>query len=174
MVSIFYVAVSQGELSLMCSYSATGTAPFSSAQPIVQGVENFQVLYGTYGVTASTAPPANTALAAAATDVVPDRYLRADELTVAGDTIGTNANWSRVRSLRIGMVLRGPPNSAQEKVAQTLYPFGLAKSSSSGAPGTALSNTAILDPGTAFTTPADGRLRQVVTFTVHLRNDQGI
>ncbi len=28
------------------------------------------------------------------------------------------------------------------------------------------------DPGTVFTPTADGRLRQVVTFTVHLRNNQ--
>jgi type IV pilus assembly protein PilW len=30
------------------------------------------------------------------------------------------------------------------------------------------------DPGTVFTPAVDGRLRQVITFTVHLRNDQGL
>lgn len=166
MISIIHVAISQGEPSLMCSYSADGGFSFTTAQPIVQGVENFQVLYGTDGVTAGTAPTATT-------DAIPDRLLRSDQLTVSGNASATDANWRRVRSLRIGMILRGPLNSAQEKVAQTLYPFGLAKSSSTGTAGAAMSNTITLDPGTAFTTPADGRLRQVLTFTVHLRNDQG-
>jgi len=166
--SIFHLAESpagSGELALMCSRVASdGT--ISDGQPIVQGVENFQVLYGTDGVTAGAAPTA-------AADSVPDQYLRADQLTVAGDAIGTNNNWRRVRSLRIGLVLRGPANSAQERVTQTLYPFGLGKDSSTGTGGLALSaNTN--DPGTVFSAPADGRLRQVVTFTVHLRNDQSL
>lgn len=171
MVSIIHVAVSQGEPSLMCSFSATGSAPFST-QPIVQGVESFQVLYGTDGATAGVAPPTNPASAAALSDSVPDRYLRADQLTVAGDAVGTNANWRRVRSLRIGMVLRGPANSAQEKTAQTLYPLGAAKSAAAGTAGSAMS--AAGDPGTVFTPAVDARLRQVATFTVHLRNDQGL
>ena len=171
MVSIIHVAVSQGEPSLMCSFSATGSAPFTT-QPIVQGVENFQVLYGTDGVTAGAAPPTNAASAAALSDSVPDRYLRADQLTVAGDAIGSNANWRRVRSMRIGMVLRGPANSAQDRSAQTFYPFGAARASATGTAGSAMSSAS--DPGTIFTPAVDGRLRQVVTFTVHLRNDQGL
>ncbi len=162
-VSIIHVAVSLGEPSLMCSTLAD-TGKFS-AQPIVQGVENFQVLYGVDAVTAGVAP-------AAIADGVPDRFLRADQLTVAGDPVGTNANWRRVRSLRIGMVLRASPNSAQEKVAQTFYPLGAAKSSGTGVAGSAMSSAS--DPGTIFTPAVDGRLRHVITFTVHLRNDQGL
>ena len=41
-------------------------------------VINFQVLYGVDGVTAGAAPPV------APGDTVPDSYLRADQLTVAG------------------------------------------------------------------------------------------
>ena len=171
MVSIIHVAESQGELSLMCSFSATGTAPFTT-QPIIQGIENFQVLYGTDGVTAGAAPPVSAASAAAITDVVPDRFLRADQMTVAGDTVGTNANWRRVRSLRIGLVLRGPLNSSQEKISRTFYPFGAGKSSATSAAGSAMSSSN--DPGTVFTPSVDGRIRQVATFTVHLRNDQGL
>ena len=165
-VSILHVDVSLGEPALMCTSSDTGAAPFRTSQPIIQGVENFQVLYGVDGVTAGAAPPA------APGDTVPDSYLRADQLTVAGNAIATNANWRRVRSLRIGMVLRGPLNTAQDKTAQTLYPFGAAKASAGSAKGSAMFSTN--DPGTKFVTPADGRLRQVVTFTVHLRNDQGL
>lgn len=172
LVSIIHVAISLGEPSLMCSVLSPTTGLFST-QPIIQGVENFQVLYGTDGVTAGVAPPTSAASAAAISDSVPDRYLRADQLTVAGDPVGTNANWRRVRSLRIGLVLRGPLNSQQERVAQTFYPLGAAKSSGSAAAGTALSDNT-LDPGTVFAPAVDGRLRQVVTFTVHFRNDQGL
>jgi type IV pilus assembly protein PilW len=165
-VSILHVDVSLGEPALMCTSSDTGAAPFRTSQPIIQGVENFQVLYGVDGVTAGTAPPV------APGDTVPDSYLRADQLTVAGNPAATNANWRRVRSLRVGMILRGPVNSAQNKNTQTLYPFGPAKSSSAGSIGSAMSSAS--DPGTSFAAPADGRLRQVVTFTVHLRNEQGL
>jgi len=160
MVSVLYVDIVQGEPSLMCS-----TGP-SNAQPIISGVESFQVLYGVSGVTPNSPP--GTALATS----VADRYLRADQIVVPGDAAGTNANWSRVRSLRIGMLLRGPQGSAQQNVAETFYPLGLAKASSTGTPGSAMSSTN--DPGTIFNAPADGRLRQSVTFTIHLRNDQGL
>ena len=78
----------------------------------------------------------------------------------------------RVRSLRIGMILRGASHSAEENAGQRLFPFGTAKASSSGDPGSAMASSN--DPGTVFDPPADGRLRQGVTFTVHLRNDQGL
>lgn len=165
MISIIHIGLYQGEPALMCSYSATGAAPFTTL-PIVQGVENFQVLYGTDHVTAGTA---STVATGAGT---PNAFLRADQITVVSDPAATKNNWRRVRSLRIGMVLRGPLNSAQEKVAQTLYPFGVAKSSDSGTTGSSMGSSD--DPGTVFTTPADGRLRQVLTFSVHLRNDQGL
>ena len=175
MISIFHVAVSQGEPSLMCSSTTTGV-PFPDPQPIVRGVENFQVLYGVQDVVAGTAPPAAAASAAkdVANESAPDRYLRADQLTVAGNDAATKANWRNVRSMRIGLVLRGPLNSSQDRETQTFHPFGAAKSSSGGATGSAMSNTATLDPGTIFTPTADGRLRQTASFTVHLRNDQGL
>lgn len=163
--SVLHVQVNQGEPSLMCT-TVGATAGTFSTQPIIRGVENFQVLYGVDGVTAGTAPPV------AAGDTVPESYLRADQLVVAGNAIATNANWRRVRSMRIGVVLRGPVNSAQGIGAQTYYPFGPAPGSSGGAKGSALSSTN--DTGTVFAPTADGRLRQVVTFTVHLRNDQGL
>ncbi len=167
--SIFHIAESpagSGEPALMCSVvQSDGT--IVAPQPIIQGVENFQVLYGTDAVTAGAAPAASST-----TDSVSDQYLRADQLTVSGNVLGTNDNWRRVRSLRIGMVLRGPLNSAQGTASPRICPFGLGRASSTGTPGSALSSTN--DAGTVCTTPTDGRLRQVVTFTVHLRNDQGL
>ena len=97
---------------------------------------------------------------------------RQKQIGVENCSLQCDANWRRVRSLRIGMVLRGPPNSAQSSVTQTLYPFGVAKSGATATAGTALSSTN--DANTIFVAPADGRLRQVVTFTVHLRNSQGL
>jgi type IV pilus assembly protein PilW len=161
MTSVLYVDISQGEPSLMCS-----TGP-STGQPIIQGVENFQVLYGVDNVIPNTAP-----VAGATTDSVADRFLRADQMVVPSDPVGTNANWRRVRSLRIGMVIRGPIGSAQDSTAQTLYPLGQAKGSSGGSAGSAMSSTT--DAGTIFSPGADSRMRQVVTFTVHLRNEQGL
>ena len=136
------------------------------AQPLVQGVESFQVLYGVDNVVPNTAPTGIT-------DSVPDRYLRADQLTVSGNVPATYANWRRVRSLRIGMVLRSQPGSAVDTASQTFYPLGTSKSSASGTIGSAFAHAAN-DPGTVFTPAVDRRLRQVVTFTVHLRNSQDL
>lgn len=156
--SAIYVDISKGEPSLMCS-----TGPGVS-QPIVQGVENFQVLYGV------------NSLSSGSIDYkAADTYLRADQMTAATAAL-TNDNWRKVRSLRIGMVIRGPIGSSQDRQTQTFYPFGLAKESSSGTPGFAMSTLdtdTSPDAGTRFTPTVDGRMRQVVTLTVHLRNDQG-
>lgn len=167
LISILHVGVSSdGEPALMCSRSVDGTAPYDT-QPLVSGVENFQVLYGVDGVT-----PGNTTVPITTpADSVPDRYLRADQLTIAGNEAATNANWQRVRSIRIGMVLRGAPNSALDRSSQTFYPLGSAKASGSAAVGSAFSSPA--DPNTTFTPSTDGRLRQTMTFTIHLRNFQG-
>lgn len=163
-ISVIHVDLgSDGEPSLRCTY-LTSAGTFAT-QPIVQGVENFQVLYGVDNVTAGTAPTGST-------DTVTDRYLRADQMVVSGNTVATNANWRRVRSLRIGMVIRGAVGSAQSNTSQTYYPFGPAQSSSTAAIGSAMSSTN--DLGTIFTPTPDNRMRQVVTFTVYLRNSQGL
>lgn len=166
-VSIFHVAISQGEPSLMCTYSATGVAPWTTV-PVIQGVEKFQVLFGTDGVVAKTTTVATTL------PDLPDRYLRADQIKVDASDVATQDNWRRVRSIRIGLVLRAAPGTAQGNATQTIHPFGEAASSAgpSAVAGSAFSSAA--DEGTDFTPTPDTRLRQAVTFTVHLRNDQGI
>lgn len=151
-LSVLYVATdAQGEPSLMCMTKNNQTGAISTT-PLVRGVESFQVLYGVDNVEPETAPSGDVGS-------VSNRYLRADQLTVAGNQNATNTNWRRVRSLRIGMVLRGAANSGQEAVNQTLYPLGSADYSSTD------------DPGSQFAVN-DNRLRQVVTFTVLLRNCQ--
>lgn len=164
-VSIFHVAESQGEPALMCTYSATGAAPWTTV-PVIQGVENFQVLFGTDGVTAGAASTATSA------PDVPDTYLRADQMVVTSSTNDTKANWRRVRSIRVGMVLRSAPGASQDRAAQTLYPFGTSKRSGAASDQSGSAFTSSNDPGTTFSPTPDGRLRQANTFTIHLRNDQ--
>ena len=169
LVSVLHVGVgSDGEPSLMCSRSDTGAAPYD-VQPIISGVENFQVLYGVDGI-----GPGNTTVPIPSTsaDSIPERYLRADQLTVAGNDAATYANWQCVRSIRIGVVLRGPRGSAVDNSSQTFYPLGISKGSTGGTAGSGFGNNST-DPGTIYTPTVDSRLRQVVTFTVHLRNFQG-
>lgn len=154
-----------GEPSLMCTrWSDAGVR---DTQPLVRGVENFQVLYGVDGI----GPGNSTMPAASSADSVVDRYLRADQLTVS-DAAVTAANWQRVRTLRIGMVLRAAPGTAIDNTSQTFYPLGPASRTAGASDGSLFADEAN-DPGTVFTPAADGRLRQVVTFTVHLRNPQG-
>ncbi len=148
MVSVFYVAQDQGEPTLMCAWLDGSTW---KQQPLVPGVENLQLLYGVDGVTAGAAP-------SAATDSIPELYLRADQLVTSSLT-DTNANWDRVRSIRVGMVMRGPPGSSSNRTVAAQYPLG----------PQGLMNSAD-DPGSTFAAKTDGRLRQTVSFTIHLRN----
>ena len=161
-VSVLHVQVSgiTGEPTLMCSTQNRTTGTWS-AQPIISGVENFQVLYGVDG---------------AGTDSVADRYRRADQMTGA-TTAATNINWRTIRSLRIGMVIRGAIGSLQDPRTQVFYPLGMGMESDSGTAGFAMSTLdsgASADKGTRFTPIRDTRTRQVVTFTIHLRNEQGL
>lgn len=150
--SVLSVGLSQGEPSLMCLTQSTTSGAISTT-PLIMGVESFQVLYGVDNVTPNAAlGPDNAA------ESVANRYLRADQLTVPGDQNATYANWRRVRSLRIGMVLRGPERSAQSATRQQLFPLGSQYASN-------------LDPGSSYAV-TDARLRQTVIFTVHLRNCQ--
>ena len=153
-ISVLHLAVSAGEPTLMCTTRNDTTGVFYTV-PLVKGVESFQVLYGVDNVTPGAVLPATPAATG-----VPNGYLRADQLTVAGNTVATYANWRRVRSLRVGMVLRGPPGSALQATATTYYPLGVKDHYDS-----------TNDPGSKLTA-TDNRLRQTVTFTVQLRNCQ--
>lgn len=178
--SVFYIANDvDGEPTLYCAAQDAPTPPavslpaFKSPMALIRGVESFQVLYGLQAQ--ATSANAGTKLVSTKNSV-PYTFMRADQLTVGSATsTDTLQNWKLVRSLRIGLVLRGAPNSQQERVSQRLYPFGKAKSGGGGTEGSAfVPSNATDDPGTQFDTPADGRFRQVVTFTVVLRNDQAL
>lgn len=142
-----------GEPTLVCTYRDSAAGTFEDRH-LIEGVESFQVLYGVDGVTPNAATTATTA----ATTVT--RYLRADEMVVVGDAAATRNNWRRVRSIRIGMVVRGARGSSIVSAAENFFPLGQYLASAN-------------DAFSTFVTPADGRLRQAVTFTVHLRNYLG-
>lgn len=144
-----------GEPSLSCVYfTATGTGAWISA-PIIEGVESFQLLYGTDGVTPGSA-------LVTAQDSIAERWLRADQLTVAGNNAATRENWRRVRAVRVGMVLRGSVGSAPESVNTTFRALG------------ANFTDATNDVGSSLSVGTDRRLRVTSTFTVHLRNELGL
>lgn len=152
-LSMFHVTQSvTGEPSLSCSYYSQTDGTWVNT-PIIEGVESFQVLYGTDGVSPGVAPAAITL------DTVSDRWLRADQLDVAGNFVATRENWRRVRAVRIGLVLRASVGSAQERATKTFQPLGSLYVSSA-------------DVGSGLNVAADGRLRMQTALTVQLRNDQ--
>jgi len=149
--SIFHIVRSAaGEPTLACTY--VNAAGVWTTTALVPGVEAMQVLYGVDNVVPGTAPTGTT-------DSVPDRYLRASQLVVAGDTVATLANWRRVRSLRIGLLFRSPVGAAQDRDASAATYNVLGDGFSSAD-----------DTKSQLTVPADGRVRQSMVFNIHLRN----
>jgi hypothetical protein len=67
-----------------------------------------------------------------------------------------------VRTLRIGLVIRGPVPDAVDRAATAAASMPVL--------GDGFVNAA--DTGSGLTFAADGRLRQRLVFTVHLRNAQ--
>ena len=137
--SRLYVALSNGEPTLMCQYQ-TSANTYSTGEPLIEGVEVFQVLYGL-----NDTSDANTNTVDATTPNF--AYKSASEIT-------TDAQWRKVRSLRIGMVLRSNDGVASTRESQDYWPLGRA-----------------VGDTYKFTSPQDARVRQVVTFTVQLRNN---
>lgn len=153
-LSIFHVTRgTNGEPSLSCSYYNFDTGAWAGPAPMIEGVESFQILFGTDGVSPTLAPSAT-----AVQDTVAERWLRADQLTVAGNDAATRENWRRVRAVRVGLVMRGPTGSAQQATTATFTPLGSMYVSAD-------------DSGSSLPVAADGRLRLQSAFTVHLRND---
>lgn len=174
-ISVFHIAKSTGgEPSLMCSFQTIGSTNWNT-QPIVEGVESFQVLYGVDGFTTANNPfeTDTTKL-----DSVPDKYIRASQMVVGtADSKATYDNWRHVRSLRIGLVLRGPINSAISKTTNISKLCALGVNPDVTADCIDQSGTETPPMGSEFprlgtTITNDGRLRQTLTFTVFLRNVQ--
>lgn len=136
--SIFHVVrSSSGEPTLACTYRNPADDKWTTTT-LVTGVEGFQVLYGVDNND----------------DTVADQYRRGEELT-------TDAAWRSVRTIRVGLLVRGPAGSAVDAAATA---------ASQAVLGSGFSDAD--DTGSELATSADGRLRQRYVFTVHLRNPQ--
>lgn len=145
--SVFYVAEgSDGQRSLYCKYlgkkkSAT-SEPNWTAQPIVSGVESFQVLYGIDNDD----------------DGMPDRYARAADLDDTGF-------WRKVAVVRIALLMQGAHAVRADAPSQVYDLFGAAYSDKFAAadPGVRIRESEL---------PAEqrGRRRAVFATTVQLRN----
>lgn len=102
-VSLFWVTTSKGEPELACISRGTG-ASARTTQPIIRGVETFQVMYGIDDSTPS--------------DSLPNKWVSAQSVT----------DWMKVRAVRVGFVLRGQPGSSQGTAISAsdniLYPLG--------------------------------------------------
>jgi type IV pilus assembly protein PilW len=134
--SVFEVRLNNGEPELMCKYWDRTAAAFAT-ETIARGVESFQVMYGL---------DLNG-------DSFPDQWMTAQQVDlVAG-------RWDKVRSVRVGMVIRSLDRVTAATAAGTLKPLGENFTLAAGD-----------DPGATYTSADDGRLRKVVTFTVNLRN----
>jgi type IV pilus assembly protein PilW len=147
--SIFHVVRgTAGEPTLACSYRNPTTGVWATV-PLVSGVESFQVLYGVDTLDAA---------GATGTDSVADQYLRATQLATT-PTATPIENWRRVRTLRVGLVVRGTTPDAVDRAA-------------TAAASTPVLGNGFNNAGDELNITADGRLRQRLVFTIHLRNAQ--
>jgi type IV pilus assembly protein PilW len=144
-LSLFWVKVdSSGEPSLQCISRGDPTSGTltRNTQPILKGVEGFQVMYG-------LSDPAQTS-------GTPVKW-------VSGQNV-TAADWVKVSAVRVGLVIRGDIGTAQGQSSTAsenkLYPLGKEFIGTS------------TESGLVFDMPNDGRLRRVFNATYKIRNPQ--
>jgi type IV pilus assembly protein PilW len=111
-------------------------------QPILKGVESFQVMYGLVDPAQSTGTPVKW---------------------VSGQNVAST-DWVNVTAVRVGLIIRGDVGSAQGQSdtasENKLYPLGKEFTGSS------------TEAGLIFDVPNDGRLRRVFNATYKIRNPQ--
>lgn len=174
-ISVLHVQrSSNGEPALMCSRGTSDASfPNGTAEPIIQGVESFQVLYG-LGIQPPTSPASRQASDAGRYDL-PENYLTAQEVSsLTPSATDPDSWWRQVRSLRIALLLRGPKSVNQDRATEA---FRMLAGNNTSDPGSLITFTDGVSPSPPVSTanfvfPQDGRQRQVATFTVYLRNDQ--
>lgn len=140
--SIFELRQATGSLEpeLKCKFYNSATGLFTS-EVVIRGVETLQFMYGV---------DTNN-------DSFVDKWLNAAEVdAISGNVL---SDWARVRSVRVGMVLRSPDRvtvNSSSTGSTTFAPLGINFTQSNG--------------DTLVANSSDGRLRRVVTFTVNMRN----
>lgn len=156
----------QGTLMCTTETDNNGTVTRQTVA-LLQGVDAFKVLYLTSDVT-PTAAPASSASSIAANKAnlhaAADRYLRADQLNVAGDLSGTNENWRRVIGVKIGLLVKsggGKNSGSLLNAGEAFYPLGIENYSATA------SGTKIIVPDTI---EERSKYRQVISMTLKFRN----
>lgn len=130
--AFFVMPDTDAEPSLWCSAANSVGSPTNLSRQIVRGVETLHVLYG-YDTNG---------------DSIADKWLSATEVVAAAAS-----PWAQVVAVRVGMVVRGAPGSAQQRTGVRMYPLGVE-----------------FAPAVTFDPPADGRLRKTFVSTFQLRN----
>lgn len=144
-LSLFWVNTVNNEPTLQCISRGSPKAPnfVRNSQPLIKGVETFQVMYGIDSDTTANS--------------VPNKWVSANALNATTD-------WVKVTAIRVGFVIRGAPGSSQSTKGTTdenkLYPLGKDFTGNS------------TEAGLVFSPPNDGRMRQVFNATFVLRNPQ--
>lgn len=139
MVSLFWVDLANGEPHLKCTRNGESQR---ETQPIVKGVETFQVMYG---VGADPLKP-------------PTHWKSANTMSTA--------EWRQIKMIRVGLVVRGAPGSAQSAGPSVLYPLGLYFTC-----GSTSTSGCTPEAGLSFTPPNDNRIRKVFSATFAVRNN---
>ncbi len=132
-LSLFWVkqtGSADGEPELQCISRGSPASPSRNSQALISGVETLRIVYGVD--TGADASDAN-------------QWLTAKEVNAGG-------LWAGVRMIKVGMVVRGAPGSAQISAQPALLPLGTDF------------------PAVSFTPPQDNRLRKAFNFTITLRN----
>lgn len=141
------------EPSLYCTdraWSVSGGAWTRSTDLIARGVEIMQIVYAEDRAKADGTLYVATDYTNNNVDDVPDQWVKAEDVN----------NWQHVKAIRVGLVLRGAPGSAQVKEAWTGYPLGKDFVNSSST--------------YQFTAPNDNRLRKAYVATFMLRNNPNL
>lgn len=148
-LSLFWVRMVNNEPELSCISRGTNAGATRTTHPIIRGMESFQVMYGLDQDGVDTLP----------SSLAPDRW-------VSAQSIPDLQGWTRVRAVRVGFILRGPPGSAQRPTGtaalttaeRTYFPLGEDFTGGS------------TEAGLKYVAPDDGRLRRAYSTTYMLRN----
>ena len=147
---------------LMCAVTST-TNPAVQAQPLLEGIENMQILYGVDDDSADGTPANRQSNVNNRGWGYANYYLRADQ--VAGLPGTLNANWNRVVSVRIALLASAmEPTYGGDDDANAL-----------ARRYTLLDATDIEGPSATTVSGASRHIRaQVFTTTIEIRNRSGV
>lgn len=147
---------------LMCAVTST-TNPAVQAQPLLEGIENMQILYGVDDTTADGVPAAQGNTVNNSGWGYANQYLRADQVAALGGTL--NINWGRVVSVRIALLVSAmePVYGGDDDANALTRTFTL------------LDAAGIAGPSVTSLTGVPRPIRaQVFTTTIEIRNRSGV